>query len=58
MYITSTTLIQFQPATRSEIVTALEAIQAEWAALGIDTPVIDDMGDIDPDARIELAERL
>lgn len=58
MFIPSSLLIQFQPATREDIAAALEEIQAEWTAQGIETPVIDEDGALDPDARAELADRL
>ena len=36
----------------------LDEIQAEWTQQGIETPVLDAYGDIDPDAEAELLERL
>ncbi len=36
----------------------LDEIQAEWTEQGIDTPVLDEYDDIDPDAEAELQDRL
>jgi hypothetical protein len=44
-------------ATREEIEAALEAIQAQWHREGIQTPVMDETGEIHPDAEAELLER-
>lgn len=38
--------------------TTLDVIEVEWRSQGIDTPVVDDAGDIDPDAWLELTDRL
>lgn len=53
----SSVVVKFQ-TDRETIAKALEEIAADWAEQGIDTPVIDQDGDIDPDALAELAERL
>jgi hypothetical protein len=43
---------------RDTIVSTLDALQDEWTALGITTPVMDETGEIDPDAEYELLQRL
>ena len=50
-------IIQFN-ADRDRVLTALGQIQYEWQSLGITTPVVDDAGEIDQDALLELADRL
>ena len=53
----TTAVTQFQ-ASREDIRQALTDIQAEWDAEGIDLQALTEEGDIDPDALLELANRL
>ena len=53
----TTAATQFQ-TSREDIRQALTAIQADWDAGGIDLQALTDEGDIDPDAILELANRL
>ena len=53
----TTAVTQFQ-TSREDIRQALTAIQAKWDAGGIDLQALTDEGDIDPDALLELANRL
>ena len=53
----TTAVTQFQ-ASREDIRQALTTIQAEWDAEGINLQALTEDGDIDPDALLELANRL
>ena len=53
----TTAVTQFQ-ASREDIRQALTAIQAEWDTEGIDLQALTEDGDIDPDAILELSNRL
>ena len=55
---TLTTAITQLQSSHEDIRQALTAIQAEWDAGGIDLQALTEDGDIDPDALIELANRL
>lgn len=49
--------VRFQ-ADRATIQRHLDEIQAEWTSQQVVTPVMDDQGEIDPDAELELLDRL
>ena len=53
----TTAVTQFQ-TSREDIRQALTTIQAEWDAEGINLQALTEDGDIDPDALLELANRL
>ena len=55
---TITTAVTQLQSSREDIRQALTAIQADWDAGGIDLQAITEDGDIDPDALLELANRL
>ena len=55
---TITTAVTQLQSSREDIRQALTAIQADWDAWGIDLQALTEDGDIDPDALIELANRL
>ena len=55
---TLTTAITQLQSSHEDIRQALTAIQADWDAGGIDLQALTEDGDIDPDALIELANRL
>ena len=55
---TLTTAITQLQSSHEDIRQALTAIQAEWDAGGIDLQALTEDGDIDPDAILELANRL
>ena len=55
---TITTAVTQLQSSREDIRQALAAIQADWDAGGIDLQALTEDGDIDPDALIELANRL
>ena len=55
---TITTAVTQLQSSREDIRQALTAIQADWDAGGIDLQALTDEGDIDPDAILELANRL
>lgn len=50
-------VVRFQ-ADRATIERHLGEIQAAWTHQGIETPVVGESGDIDPDAEIEMLDRL
>ena len=53
----SQAVIQYQ-TSRETIRETLAEIAADWEAQGIETPVITEDGEIDPDADLELSARL
>jgi hypothetical protein len=53
----SSATVRFQ-TDRTAIETELAAIQSAWSAQGIATKVMDEHGEIDPDAELELLDRL
>ena len=55
---TITTAVTQLQSSREDIRQALAAIQAEWDDEGIDLQALTEDGDIDPDALLELANRL
>ena len=55
---TITTAVTQLQSSREDIRQALTAIQADWDAGGIDLQALTEEGDIDPDALLELANRL
>ena len=55
---TITTAVTQLQSSHEDIRQALTAIQADWDAGGIDLQALTEDGDIDPDALIELANRL
>ena len=55
---TITTAVTQLQSSHEDIRQALAAIQAEWDDEGIDLQALTEDGDIDPDALIELANRL
>ena len=55
---TITTAVTQLQSSREDIRQALTAIQADWDAGGIDLQALTEEGDIDPDAPLELANRL
>ena len=55
---TITTAVTQLQSSREDIRQALTAIQAGWDAGGIDLQALTEDGDIDPDALLELANRL
>ena len=55
---TITTAVTQLQSSREDIRQALTAIQADWDAGGIDLQALTEDGDIDPDAILELANRL
>ena len=55
---TITTAVTQLQSSHEDIRQALTDIQADWDAGGIDLQALTEDGDIDPDALIELANRL
>ena len=55
---TITTAVTQLQSSHEDIRQALTTIQADWDAGGIDLQALTEDGDIDPDALIELANRL
>ena len=55
---TITTAVTQLQSSREDIRQALTAIQADWDAGGIDLQALTEDEDIDPDAILELANRL
>jgi hypothetical protein len=49
--------VRFQ-TDRAAVEAGLAAIQTAWSAQGIATKVMDESGEIDPDAEAELLDRL
>ena len=55
---TITTAVTQLQSSREDIRQALTAIQADWDAGGIDLQALTEDEDIDPDALLELSNRL
>jgi hypothetical protein len=53
----SDSTVRFQ-TDRETVEAKLTEIGVEWLAQGIETPVVDETGEIDPDAELELLDRL